>query len=41
MGVEAGGREKVAEGLGRQAKELGLYPVGDRSPLWVVSRVVT
>lgn len=41
VGVEAGGREKVAEGLGRQAKELGLYPVGDRSPLWIVSRVVT
>lgn len=29
MGVEASVRGKVAKGLGCQAKELGLYPVGE------------
>lgn len=32
VGVGDGGRVKVAKGLGCQAKELGLFPVGDGKP---------
>lgn len=32
MGVDAGGKVKVAKGLGCQAQESELYPVGDREP---------
>lgn len=32
MGVDAGGKVKVAKGLGWQAQESELYPVGDREP---------